>query len=317
MSKRKILVVGAGAIGGIYAAYASKLADVTVLDTNAEHVAAIREKGLALSGTADLVAKLEAFTSPAEMGKRSFDAVVILVKSQITALAFSGIKPYLEGRPLLVTFQNGMGNVEALEPLCDFDIAHGVSFEAGRYIGPGKIDHFIHGEGSFMGPARGPAGSVQWLGDLWTGTGLPTSVAADPRGAIWGKFIFNCVMNPCGAIVLGMNRARYDVPQMREIIDSMFAEGIAVAEAQGIKLPYDPMHLVKKLRAGEIPFTKHAGSMAVDVANGRETEIEALTGYMVRKGKSLGVPTPVSETVYKIAKGVEYAAQLKKKEAAG
>lgn len=314
MDKPKILVVGAGAIGGIYAGYASKLADVTVLDTNAEHVAAIRDKGLALSGAADLVARLEAFTSPAEMGKRRFDAVVILVKSQITVPAFEGLKPCLEGRPLLVTFQNGMGNVEALEPLCDFDIAHGVSFEAGRYIGPGRIDHFIHGEGSFLGPARGPVESVQWLGDLWTEAGLPTEVAADPRGAIWGKFIFNCVMNPCGAIVLGVNRARYDVPQMREVIDAMFAEGLAVAEAQGIKVPYDPMHLVKKLRAGEVPLTKHAGSMAVDVANGRETELEALTGYMVRKAKSLGVPAPVSETVYKIAKGVEYAAQVKKKE---
>ena len=313
MSNRKILVVGAGAIGGIYAAYASKLADVAVLDTNAAHVAAIRDKGLAISGAAELVAKLEAFTSPAEMGRCSFDAVVILVKSQFTAPAFLGLKPYLEGRPLLVTFQNGMGNVEALEPLCDFDIAHGVSFEAGRYIGPGRIDHFIHGQDSWMGPARGPAGSMQWLGELWTGAGLPTRVAADPRGAIWGKFIFNCVMNPCGAIVLGENRARYDVPQMREVIYAMFAEGIAVADAQGIKLPYDPMHLVKKLRAGEILFTRHAGSMAVDVANGRETELEAMTGYLVRKAKSLGVPVPVSETVYKIAKGVEYAAQLKKK----
>ena len=317
MTKRKILVVGAGAIGGIYAAYAAKAADVTVLDTNAEHVAAIRDKGLEISGVASLVAKLEAFTSPAEMGSRRFDAVVILVKSQITALAFRGLKPYLEGRPLLVTFQNGMGNVEALEPLCDFDIAHGVSFEAGRYIGPGKIDHFIHGEDSWMGPARGPVESVQWLGDLWTGTGLPTGVAADPRGAIWGKFIFNCVMNPCGAVVLGENRARYEVAQMREVIDAMFAEGIAVAEAQGIKLPYDPMHLVKKTREGKAPLTRHAGSMAVDVANGRETEIEALTGYMVRKAKSLGVPAPVSETVYKIVKGVEYAAQLKRKNAAG
>lgn len=312
MSKRKILVVGAGAIGGIYAAYASKAADVTVLDTNAEHVAAIRDKGLALTGTADLVARLEAFTSPAEMGKRRFDAAVILVKSQITAAAFQGIKPYLEGRPLLVTFQNGMGNVEALEPLCDFDIAHGVSFEAGRYIGPGRIDHFIHGQDSWMGPARGPVEAVQWLGDLWTDTGLPTRVAADPRGAIWGKFIFNCVMNPCGAIVLGENRARYEVEQMREVIDAMFAEGIKVAEAQGIRLNYDPMSLVKKTRSGDMPMTKHAGSMAVDVALGRETELEAMTGYMVRKARALGVPVPVSETVYKLAKGVEYAARLKK-----
>jgi len=313
MSERQsILVVGAGAIGGIYAAYASTQADVAVLDTNAEHVAAIREKGLKLTGTAELTGTMEAFTSPAEMGRRRFDAVIILVKSQYTAAAFQGLLPFFEGRPLLVTFQNGMGNVEALEPLCDFDIAHGVSFEAGRYVGPGHVDHYIHGQDSWIGPARGPVESVQWLGDLFTAPGLPTKVAADPRGAIWGKFIFNCVMNPVGAIVLGENRARYEVAEVRELIDELFAEGIRVAEAQGIKLPYDPMSLVKKTRSGELPLTRHAGSMAVDVAAGRETELEAMTGYMARKAAELGLEVPVTRTVYRLAKGLDYAARLRK-----
>ena len=85
--------------------------------------------------------------------------------------------------------------------------------------------------------------------------------------------------------------------------------------AQGIQLAFDPMQLVKKTRAGEVPLSKHAGSMAQDVASGRETELEALTGYIVKKAKQLAVPVPVTETVYRLTKGVEYATRVKRESA--
>lgn len=307
----RILIVGAGAIGGLYAAYLAKVAEVVVLDTNPAHVDAIRRHGLRLTGLTDSVAKVAAFAHAAEMGLHSFDAVIILVKSQATEAAFHAIHPVLEGRPVLVTFQNGMGNEELLMRASDLDVAHGVSFEAARYDGPGRIHHLVHGEESWLGPARGKVESVAGLGALMTKSGLPTRVVADPRGAIWGKFIFNSVMNPIGAIVQGVNAARYDVPEMRALIDDMADECVRVAQALGIKLEFDPMYLVKKFRSGEMPLSKHAGSMAQDIEAGRETEIESMTGYIVRKANELGVPVPVTESVYRMAKGVEYAVRAK------
>src|SRR5258705_12706785 len=310
--RRHILIVGAGAIGGLYAAALARAADVTVLDTNRAHVEAIRQNGLKLTGRTESVTKLAAFASAAEMGKRRFDAAIILVKSQATEAAFESIRPALEGRPVLVPLQNGMGNAELLEGLCDLEVAHGVSFEAARHDGPGRVHHLVHGEDSWLGPARGKVETIAWLGELMTKSGLPTRVVADPRGAIWGKFIFNSVMNPVGAIVMGVNAARYEVPEVRALIDDMAAECLRVAEALGIKLAFDPMYLVKKIRAGESPLTKHAGSMAQDIEAGRETELEAMTGYVVRKAKELGVPVSVTASVYRMAKGVEYAARAKR-----
>jgi 2-dehydropantoate 2-reductase len=213
---------------------------------------------------------------------------------------------------VLVTFQNGMGNDELLMQLTDLDVAHGVSFEAARYDGPGRVHHLVHGEDSWLGPARGSVESVAWLGELMTKSGLATRVVADPRGAIWSKFIFNSVMNPIGAIVQGVNAARYEVPEMRALVDDMAAECVGVAEALGIRLEFNPMYLVEKIRSGEAPLTKHAGSMAQDIEAGRETELEAMTGYVVGKAKELGVPVPVTESVYRMAKGVEYAARAKR-----
>ena len=312
--RRRILIVGAGAIGGLYAAYLAKVADVTVLDTNRAHVDAIRKKGLKLTGCTESATKLAAFASAAEMGRRHFDAAIVLVKSQATEAAFASIRPVLEGRPVLVTFQNGMGNEELLARVSDLDVAHGVSFEAARYDGPGRVHHLVHGEDSWLGPARGKVEAIAWLGELMTRSGLPTKVVADARGAIWGKFIFNSVMNPIGAIVQGVNAARYEVPEMRALIDDMAAECVRVAEALGIRLAFDPMYLVKKIRSGESPLTRHAGSMVQDIEAGRETELEALTGYVVRKAKELGVTVPVTESVYRMAKGVEYASKAKRAE---
>jgi 2-dehydropantoate 2-reductase len=309
---KRILVVGAGAIGGLYAARLARVADVVVLDSNREHVDAIRRDGLTLSGRTRSVTRLQAFASAAEMGLQRFDAAIILVKSQATEAAFRSIEPLLEGRPLLVTFQNGMGNEERLMESSELDVAHGVSFEAARYDGPGRVEHLVHGEESWLGPARGKVESVAWLGELMTKSGLPTKVVADPRGAIWGKFIFNSVMNPVGAIVQGVNAARYEVPEVRALIDDMAAECVRVAEALGIRLEFDPMYLVKKFRSGEVPLSKHAGSMAQDLEAGRETELESMTGYVVRKAKELGLPVPVTESVYRMAKGVEYAARAKR-----
>jgi 2-dehydropantoate 2-reductase len=309
---KSVLIVGAGAIGGLYAAYLAKVADVVVLDANQAHVDAIRHYGLTLTGRTESVTKLAAFADAAAIEPRRFDAVIVLVKSQATEAAFRSIEPRLEGRPVLVTFQNGMGNDELLERLTDLDVAHGVSFEAARYDGPGRVHHLVHGEESWLGPARGGLQSVAWLGELMTRSGIRTKVVPDPRGAIWGKFIFNSVMNPIGAIVMGVNAARYDVPEMRALIDDMAAECIRVAEAQGIRLEFDPMFLVKKIRAREAPLTKHAGSMALDIEAGRDTELEAMTGYVVKKAKEFGVPVPVTESVYRLAKGVEYAARAKR-----
>src|SRR3989442_5928150 len=131
MTERKhILIVGAGAIGGLYAAYLAKIADVAVLDTNREHVDAIRKDGLKLTGRTESATNLAAFASAAEMGKRRFDAAIILVKSQATGAAFESIRPCLAGRPLLVSFQNAMGNEGLLMGLTNLDCSPGGSFEA-------------------------------------------------------------------------------------------------------------------------------------------------------------------------------------------
>jgi 2-dehydropantoate 2-reductase len=127
--------------------------------------------------------------------------------------------------------------------------------------------------------------------------------------AVWSKFVFNCVMNPIGALVGGSNAARYEVPEVRALIDEMADECRGVVRTLGGKFAFDPMAFVHKVRAGEVPRSRHAGSMALDIARGAETEIDELTGWIVAQADRLGLAVPACRTVVRLVKGLEYAAR--------
>ncbi len=238
----------------------------------------------------------------------AFDAVIFLIKSKMTADALAQLRPMLAGNPMLVTLQNGMGNAEVLLSDPRACVIRGVTMNAGRYVEPGCVECLIEGK-SWLGPVRGSIEDVRPLADLLNEAGMETEVVADPMGAVWSKFVFNCVMNPLGALMMGDNAARYDSAEMRALIDDMAAECTAVVQALGGSFAFPPMEFVEKVRIGEIPLSKHAGSMALDIARGAPTEIDELTGFIVREGERLKVPVPNCTAVYRLVKGLELAAQ--------
>jgi 2-dehydropantoate 2-reductase len=96
---------------------------------------------------------------------------------------------------------------------------------------------------------------------------------------------------------------------MRALVDDMAEECMAVARALGGTFAFPPMEYVDKIRAGQIPLSKHAGSMALDIERGVPTEIDELTGFIVREGERLKIRVPNCRAVYRLVKGLELAAQ--------
>jgi 2-dehydropantoate 2-reductase len=302
----QILIVGCGAIGALFSAALSSTAKVTALDANAEHVDAINARGLRITGKNPRTARVAATVDPATLEDTAFDAIVFLIKSKMTAGAIAQLKPVLVGNPALVTLQNGMGNAELLLAVPDAPVIRGVTMNAGRYVEPGCVECLIEGK-TWLGSARGSVDDVRELAGLLNGGGMETEIVADPMGAVWSKFVFNCVMNPLGALMMGDNASRYDSTEMRALIDDMAAECTAVVQALGGSFAFPPMEFVERVRAGEISMSKHAGSMALDIARNAPTEIEELTGFVVRQGERLGVPVPNCRAVYRLVKGLELA----------
>jgi 2-dehydropantoate 2-reductase len=235
---------------------------------------------------------------------------LFLIKSKATAAVIKQLRPALTGRPVLVTLQNGMGNAEVLIDVPDAIVARGATMNAGRYVEPGVVENLIEGK-TWLGPVRGRVEDIAFLGTALNDAGMPAEIVADPMGAVWSKFVFNCVMNPLGALMMGDNAARHNVPEMRDLVDDMAAECMAVIEALGGKFAFPPMEFVAKIRSGAVPLSKHAGSMALDIARGAPTEIDELTGFIVREGGRLGVPVPNCRAVYRLVKGLELASQAR------
>ena len=309
---RNILLVGCGAMGGIFAERLSHVAAVTAYDTNREHVAAIQQDGLRVTADdEERVGRPEATADAAALAGRRFDALIFLVKSGATAAALDQVRPVLGDGTVLLTLQNGMGNAEQLLGVPGVTVARGVTLDAGRYVGSGRSEHLVRGQPTFFGPVRGRVEDLRWLGDLVNAAGISCEVMADPMPAVWAKFVLNAVMNPVGALLLGVNAARYEVPQVVELIDEMAEECTRVVEGLGGRLAFDPLINVKKMRAGAVPLSRHGGSTALDIARGVPTEIEELTGFVVREGDRLGIPVPNCRAVYRLVKGLEHAAALR------
>lgn len=304
----QILIVGCGAIGGLFASALAKVADVTAYDANSEHVAAINADGLRVIGKSPRVARITATDDAAALKNKNFDAVIFLIKSKATAAALAQLQPVLAGNPLLVTLQNGMGNAEVLMSAPGTIVVRGATMNAGRYVEPGCVENLIEGK-TWLGPVRGAIGDIVRLCELMNAAGMPAEIVADPMGAVWSKFVFNCVMNPLGALMMGDNASRHNSPEMRALIDDMAAECMSVIKALGGSFAFPPMEFVAKIRAGEIPLSKHAGSMALDIERGAPTEIDELTGFIVAQGDRLGIAVPNCRAVYRLVKGLELAAQ--------
>ena len=306
----KILIVGCGAIGGLFATALSKAADVTGFDANAEHVAAVKRDGLRVTGKSPRVARFAITGNVDDLRGKNFDAIFFLIKSKATAAVLAQLRPVLAGNPVLVTVQNGMGNAEVLLDVPGAIVARGATMNAGRYVEPGVVENLIEGK-TWLGPTRGSVDEIAALGATMNAAGMVTEIVADPMGAVWSKFVFNCVMNPLGALMMGDNAARHNVAEMRALTDDMAAECMAVIEALGGRFAFPPMEFVAKIRAGEVPLSKHAGSMALDIAHGAPTEIDELTGFIVREGDRLKIPVPNCRTVARLVKGLELASQTR------
>lgn len=310
-----ILVAGCGAIGGVYAARLSRHARVTAIDIDAEHVAAINRDGLAVSGATELVARIPAVSQPELLRGQAFDAVIVAVKSMDTAALARALEAHLTCRPLVLTQQNGQGNVELLLAAGDWDVAHGMCLEGAELTGPGKVRHHLHGPTSIIGPARGEAAAMQWLGELLNAAGLATRVVADPRGAIWNKYLFNCAINPVSALLRGIPEAKYTNDEVYALLRALVDEGLSVARAHGIPVEGDPLHIVEDIRSGRRPLPRHPGSMAIDIERGRPIEIEALNGHLVRLAEAAGVPVPLQRAMYRLLKGLEFGMSAARKRA--
>jgi len=300
----KIAVIGAGAMGCLWGARLSPLAEVWLIDRWVEHVAAMQREGLRLielDGTEQVI-PVRATTGPAEVGD-DVDLAIILVKSPGTPLAARLAAALLKPEGLALSLQNGLGNVEQLAAVLGAGrVMPGVTSHGATRLGPGRVRH------AGLGPthlATRPeiAARVQQIGDLFNRAGFETHLSADLEALLWGKLIINAGINALTAVLRLPNRALAEVEPAAALMAAAVAEAVRVAQAKKITLPYaDPQAQAKQVA---LATGRNHSSMLADVLRARPTEIEAINGAIVREGRQLGLDAPVNQLLVWLVQALE------------
>ncbi|MGH3014078.1 MAG: ketopantoate reductase family protein [Gaiellaceae bacterium] len=296
--------MGCGAVGSLFAASLAQLDDVEVwaYDLAEDHVRAMREHGLRISGAGELVGRLSATTDAAELPPCDFG--IVATKSMHTGAALAAAA-HAFGAGAVCSVQNGIGNEETIAGHVS-RVIRGTTFPAGRIVEPGHVHWDVKGEttiGPFE-PSPAPMDEIERLADACTRAGMPTAAAADARGPQWRKVIFNAATNPIGALT-GLTHGRVCEDEgLRRLVTGLVDEGKAVAGVQGIELDADPEELIDYAARPEVAYD-HKASMLQDVEARQQTEIDYLNGGIARFGREHGVATPLNEAVTALIKGLE------------
>jgi 2-dehydropantoate 2-reductase len=299
-----VCVIGCGAVGSLFAANLAQLDEVEVwaYDLDAEHVAAINEHGLRLSGAGDVVGEVRATVDPGELPAADFG--IVATKAMHTGAAVGAASSALENASV-ASVQNGVGNEEAIAEHVA-KVIRGTTFPAGRIVEPGHVQWDVKGDttlGPFE-PSPAPMAEVVLLAEACTRAGLPTNAVPDARGPQWRKLIFNAATNPIGALT-GLTHGRVcEREDLRRLVSALVDEGKAVAAAMGVELDADPEELIDHAAKPEVAYD-HKASMLQDVEARRATEVDYLNGGIVRFGGEHGVPTPLNEAIAALIKGLE------------
>ncbi len=300
---RRVCVAGAGAIGSLYAGHLARVCDVVVLARREEHARALVRHGLEVSGRSSFVSQPEATTDPAALGE--VDLVICACKGTDLEAVASRLEGRVPGAAVM-TVQNGLGAEEVVRRHGDWPLVSAVTFMSGTRHSDTHVEYILD-TATWLGPYGGTSfETVQEAADLIVSSGLKAEAFPDLRPAQWSKLVFNATVNAVSALT-GLPHDFHFAAEARpsdlgHLVHALVDEGKAVAAAAGIELREDPWEMnVLATRRG----STHYPSMLEDIEAGRPTEIETITGALVREGERLGVPVPLHSALYRLVKARE------------
>jgi 2-dehydropantoate 2-reductase len=292
---KRVCVIGAGAIGSLFAGHLAAVADVSVLTRREEHAAALRRDGLRISGRSELQASVHASADPDQLAP--FDLGIVATK----ASGLEGAVQALRGRfpeATIMTVLNGLGAEEAVRSAGAWPIISGVTFMSGTRHSDTHVEYVLDTE-TWLGPYEDtPFEVVERAAAL--------IARADLLPAQWSKLIFNATVNSVAALTdlpHDWHFAARDRPtDLGFLVHDLIEEGKSVAAAAGIELHDDPWEMnVLATQRG----SSHYPSMLEDVQARRRTEIDLITGALVREAARHGVDAPLHTALCRLIKAKE------------
>lgn len=305
----KILIMGTGGVGGYYGGLLAKDGnDVTFISRGA-HLYAIRHEGLKVKSVHGdfTISPANATEDPAKVGH--VDLILFSVKTYHTDEAAEAIWPAVGPQTVVLSLQNGIDAAERIGKIVGMEyMVGGATWLSSAVEAPGVITQVSQFHRIVFGELDGSRSErIQSIQEVLNNTGITVEISEDILKILWTKFVFISSASSLGSITrLPMGDYR-SVPETRAMITSLMQEVKTLAYAQGIHLDQDVVQKSLEFMDSAAPHIK--ASMQLDVEGGRRTEIESMIGVIGRKGRELGVPTPVADFIYASLLPVELKAR--------
>jgi len=317
---RSVCILGAGAIGSLFAGHLGSIVEARVLVRRAEHADRLNREGLRISGKSDLHTNVRASTDPAELG--DVDFVIVATKATAVEASAKVMSGHFPGA-VVMTVQNGLGCEDVVRKYGEWPMISSITFMSGVRHSDAHVEYELDTE-TWLGPWSGENGAsweaAQQVAALINRSGLKAKAFEDVRPAQWSKLLFNSSVNSIGAVTnLPHVKAFAKTDRLEDLgnlVRAMMEEGKRVAAANGFDLYEDPWEMnvaaVSHGSTGDEDYA-HVFSMLDDVRSERPTEVDWLTGAVVREGRRLGIPVPIHETMYRLVKARELSWQRKQR----
>jgi 2-dehydropantoate 2-reductase len=313
---QRVCIVGAGAIGSLLVGHIGALPDVamTVLVRREGHADDLNKNGLKVTGKSTLHAGVIASTDPADLG--DVDLVILATKTTAVEASASKMQGHFPNATVMM-IQNGLGCERVVREYGDWPIISGLTFMSGVRKSDTHVDYELDTP-TWIGPwdresDRPGYDRIKQVEALINRSGLICEAYEDLRPVQWSKLIFNSSVNAIGAVTNTPHAPFYadteNLADLGNLVHDMMSEGVAIAKAQGIELSSDPWAMNCKAvsqggsHGGDV--YAHVTSMLDDVRNHNYTEVDWITGSIVRAAREAGVPAPIHETLYRLVKGIE------------
>ena len=318
----RIAIYGAGSLGTILGAFISKAGvPIELINRNKAHIEALKSKGAQVVGTMQFCQPVVAYT-PDEMSGE-YDILFLMTKQQHNAEVVQMLKNYLAADGVLVTFQNGLPEMQIAEVLGEervlgCTVAWGATLkEAGVCELTSEPDALSFSLGAISKNRSKHFDKVKELLELM-GT---VDVEENFLGTRWSKLLINAAFSGMSA-VLGCTFGEAAGPrESRRIVQALIKECIDVCKKGGIRIePVQGKDIVKLLDYSNslkrtfsffiipIAIRKHAklkASMLQDLEKGKLTEVDAIDGAVSEYGRKVGCPTPMNDRVVEIIHQIE------------
>jgi 2-dehydropantoate 2-reductase len=301
----RFAILGSGAVGGYFGAKLARSGqDVTFIARGA-HLEAIRSRGLAIQSAqlGDFVARAPAENDTTKIGH--VDVAIVSVKAYDNATALPMLKPLIGPETVVMTLQNGVDSVDDCAAIAgQSQVLGGTTYVATALEGPGLIVQTgVHRSiifGEVFGDRARITPRVQAIAEVLAAADIQVTPVPDARVPIWDKFVYLAAFAGfTGASRLAIGHI-WTHPHVREMFYACCREIAAIARAEGVTISANRFETLEEYMTNIPPTTR--SSLLIDLEQGKRIEVEALQGAAVRRAQKLGVPVPITSTLYALLK---------------